>query len=131
MKSLVVEDDLTNRFLLRELLRSYGTSDAVTNGKEAVAAIKSALAADTPYDLVCLDIMMPEMDGHQALKDIRAVEQLCGIEPGWGVKVVMVTIVNDKNNVMNAFREQCDGYLVKPVDQAKLLEVLRELHLVT
>ncbi len=130
MKTLIVEDDVTSRVLLQELLRGYGASNVANNGSEAVAAVAAALAAKEPYDLICLDIMMPEMDGQQALQKIRALETQHGLMPGRGAKVLMMTALRDKDNVMKAFREQCDGYLVKPIDKAKLLGELRQLNLV-
>ena len=67
MKTLIVEDDLTSRILLQELLREYGPSDAVPNGKKAVDSVEESLRRQQPYDLICIDIVMPEMDGQQAL----------------------------------------------------------------
>jgi two-component system chemotaxis response regulator CheY len=130
MRVLIAEDDPTSRTLLRELLRGYGAVDEVSNGRDAEAAVERALDAGQAYDLVCLDIMMPEMDGHEALHEIRAVEAARGIPLGSGVKVIMITALSDKRNVMAAFAEQCDAYLLKPIDRAKLLEHLRRFQLI-
>ena len=78
MKTLIVEDDFTSRLLLQELLKGYGPAHVAVNGKEAVEAARMAMDAGEPYDLICLDIMMPEMDGHGALKEIRAQEEARG-----------------------------------------------------
>lgn len=129
MKSLIVEDDFTSRLLLQELLRSRGQVDVASNGKEALDAFSLALKVAAPYDLVCMDIMMPEMDGQQALTELRRLEAQHGQVPGRGSKVIMITALHDKDSVMRAFREQCDGYLVKPVDGAKLAQELRALNL--
>jgi two-component system chemotaxis response regulator CheY len=130
MKTLIVEDDFTCRLLLQELLKSYGVTHVAVNGKEAVAAVRGALEAGQPYDLVCLDIMMPEMDGQQALKEIRALEESRGILSPQGVKVVMTTAMGDMKNVFAAYASLCDGYLTKPIHGEKLLEELRKLALV-
>ena len=130
MKTLIVEDDFTSRLLLQELLRSHGPSHIAVNGKEAVAAVVAALAAKEPYDLICLDIMMPEMDGQQALREIRALEERHGLAAGQGSKILMTSALGDKDNIVRAFHEQCDGYLVKPVVKVKLLEQLRKLQLI-
>jgi two-component system chemotaxis response regulator CheY len=130
MRILIAEDDPTSRLLLRELLKGYGTVDEVTNGRDAEAAVQKALAAGARYDLVCLDIMMPEMDGHATLHEIRIVEEAHGVPLGSGAKVIMTTALGDKRNVMAAFAEQCDAYLVKPVEKAKLLDHLRRLGLI-
>lgn len=130
MKALVVEDDATSRLLLREWLRTYGDTDVAANGREAVRAVAAALEANAPYSVICLDIMMPEMDGQQALREIRGLEAQHGRDTGRGACVLMTTALRDKDNVMTAFREQCDGYLVKPIERSKLLHYLHQFGLV-
>jgi two-component system, chemotaxis family, chemotaxis protein CheY len=129
MKCLVVEDDFAARRLLQILLSEYGLCLVATNGREAVEAFKQALDEDDPYDFICLDIMMPEMDGHQTLKAIRQIEAEHGIQGLDGVKVVMTTALKDPDNVFGAFREGCEAYLVKPVKKVKLIEVMDQLGL--
>jgi two-component system, chemotaxis family, chemotaxis protein CheY len=130
LKTLVVEDDFTSRLLLQELLKSYGVSHIAVNGKEAVAAVRAALEAGEPYGLVCLDFMMPEMDGQQALEGIRALEQGRGIVSTRGAKIVMTTALGDMKNVDAAYMSLCDAYLTKPIRKAKQIEALRELGLI-
>jgi two-component system chemotaxis response regulator CheY len=89
-----------------------------------------AVEGKQPYDLVCLDIMMPGMDGHAVLSEIRKIEESNGIAVGSTAKVVMTTSLGDAENVLAAFRNQCEAYLVKPIDKAKLLERLRTLGLI-
>jgi two-component system chemotaxis response regulator CheY len=125
MKALIAEDDLTSRLLLQSLLASHGRVHAVANGREAVEAFKQAALKRQPFDLICLDIMMPEMDGQTALREIRILEESTGILPGNGVKILMTTALGDAKNVFTAFRELCDGYLVKPIDKGKLLGHLK------
>ena len=130
MKTLIVEDDFTSRLLLQGLLQPFGVCHVCINGIEAVEAFKIALEQKEPYDLVCLDIMMPEMDGQTALKEIRTIEDAAGIVASHVAKVIMTTALDDKKNIMNAFREQCDIYLVKPIDREKLNESLKSLGLI-
>jgi two-component system, chemotaxis family, chemotaxis protein CheY len=125
MKTLIVEDDFTSRILIQEFLKEFGAAHIAVDGKEAVDAVDGALSSGAPYDLICMDIMMPEMDGQDALKLIRARESEAGILPGKGAKVFMTTALSDPKNVLSAFREQCDAYLVKPIDRTKLVEQLR------
>ncbi|GAG45485.1 unnamed protein product, partial [marine sediment metagenome] len=80
--------------------------------------------------LICLDIMMPRMDGHEALGRIREVEQERGVLLGEGAKIVMTTALGDSKNVFRAFNEQCEGYLVKPIDQEQLQKELKKIGLV-
>ena len=130
MKTLIVEDDFTSRLLLQELLKSYGPVHIAVNGREAIAAVRLALKAVEPYDLICLDIMLPEMDGHEVLQQIRALEEARDISLTCGAKIVMTTTLGDIKNVAAAYRELCDGYLVKPIGKAKLLDELRRLRLI-
>jgi two-component system chemotaxis response regulator CheY len=130
MKTLIAEDDFTSRLLLQEFLKSYGECHIAVNGKEAVDAVRVALEANDPYELICLDIMMPEMDGHAALKEIRRMERAADIAWPNHVRIVMTTALADLPSVVNAIRGKCDFFLAKPVRKAKLLEELRKLALI-
>lgn len=125
MKTLVVEDDFTSRLLLQEILKPYGAVHIAVNGNEAVQAVRAALDSGEPYNLVCLDIMMPEMDGQKALREIRGMEESRGILSPDGAKIFMITALDGMKNVFEGFQGLCDAYLVKPVEKAKLL---RQLH---
>jgi len=131
MKTLIVEDDFTSRLLLQELLKSYGPSHVAVNGKEAVEAVRLALEAGEPYDLICLDIMMPEMDGQAALRNIRAQEEAREIISSSGAKIVMTTALADRGNVIEAAKNHCDGFLVKPIQKERLINELRKLKLIS
>jgi two-component system chemotaxis response regulator CheY len=118
---LVVEDDFGSRRMMQKLLEEYGSVDVVVDGEEAVSAFKMAAMEKTPYDVVFLDIMMPKMDGQEALKLIRAYEKECGVSPMDEVKVVMTTVLEDPKNVIEAyFKGGATTYIVKPVDRLKI-----------
>ena len=127
MRILIVEDNFTCRSFLLRYLAPHGECDIAVNGIEAVDAFKTALQENQPYDLICLDIMMPQMNGHEALAAIRATENALGIGGHDGVKVIMTTSVNESAHIMEAFREGCEAYLVKPVDEVKLLAEIEKL----
>lgn len=129
MKCLIVEDSFTARKLLQIHLREHADCDVAVNGKEAVEAVGDALDEGQPYDLLCLDIAMPEMDGQKALKAIRQIEKEHGIEGLDGVKVIMTTAFGDKDNIMTAFNSGCESYLVKPVSREKLFVEIEKLGL--
>lgn len=93
-------------------------------------AVNTALEAGEHYDLICLDIMMPKMDGHEALRIFRDQEEARGIRSSEGAKILMTTALSDIQSVMEAYRNLCDGYLTKPIEKAKLLEELRNLKLI-
>ena len=131
MKCLIVEDDFTARKLLNIYLSSCADCDIAVDGNEAVVAFSLAMDAKEPYDLICLDIMMPNMDGRQALKAIRQIESEHGISGLDCVKVIMTTALEDPKNVIGSFREGCEAYIVKPVKKDKLFEEMGKLGLAT
>lgn len=130
MKTLIVEDDFVSRLLLIKLLTPYGAAHPAVNGREAVEAARLALEAGEPYDLICLDVMMPEMDGQTALKRIRGLEAERGLSSRAGAKIIMTTALNDMTNVAGAYKGLCDAYLVKPILKTKLLHELSSLGLI-
>jgi two-component system chemotaxis response regulator CheY len=130
MRTLIVEDDFTSRLLLQTFLSQYGECHVAVNGKEAVAAFRAARANGQWYDLICMDIMMPEMDGQTAVKEIRALEEAGGTLSTYGVKIIMTTALDDVKNVVQSFQSLCDAYLFKPIDTGKLLGHIRDLHLI-
>ena len=130
MKYLIVEDDFAARRLLQRYLSGYGDCDIAVDGHEAVAAFGQALDENEPYDLICLDIMMPAMDGREALQVIRRIEHEHGIHGLDGVKVIMTTALGDSKNVIGSFREGCEAYIVKPIKKDKLLEEMEKLGLI-
>lgn len=129
MKILLAEDDFATRKFMSEFLSKYGECDVTVDGMEAVDAFMMAFESDEPYDLVCLDIMMPVMDGYQALKGIRNIEKGHGISLGKGVKVIMTTALNDEKNVKLAFDMGCSVYSGKPIDKARFEMALEKLGL--
>lgn len=130
MKSLVVEDEFTSRLVLQTILGEYGEVHIASNGKEAVEAVHLSHKDGVPYNLIALDIMMPEMNGTEALKKIREIEEIFKLAPGEGAKIIMTTSLGDGKSIMEAFKDQCDGYLVKPIEKAKLLKYLQEFKLI-
>jgi len=130
MRILIVEDDRISRLIMQEFLREFGTADIAVNGAGAVEAVHAAMEKGEPYDLICLDIMMPGMDGQQALQAIRGLEESRSITTSNRSKIIMTTALSDMKSVAQAYRGLCDAYLVKPIDRAKLLGELRNLGLI-
>ena len=127
MKILIAEDDETNRKVIERTLRKFGTCVEAKDGSEAIALFESARNENAPFDLLCLDIMMPEVSGHEVLQKIRGIEEAAGVPAPKGTKVIMVTALGDAKNVLAAFREGCECYLTKPLDRSKLIESLEKL----
>ena len=130
MRTLIVDDDFTSRLLLQSLLTHYGECHIAVNGREAVSAFRSARAGGEPYDLICMDIMMPDMDGQTAVKEIRALEGAAGTPPAAAVKIIMTTALDDMKNVVESLRASCNAYLLKPVAAENLLGRLKSFGLI-
>ena len=130
MKILLAEDDFVTRKFMTGFLSKYGECDVTVDGMEAVDAFMMALEDEEPYDLVCLDIMMPVMDGYQALMGIRNLEKERNIPPNKQAKIIMATALNDEKNVKMAFELGCTVYSGKPIDQEKFEQVLKKFELI-
>jgi len=130
MRALIIDDDLVCRRVLARILRNHGDSQAATDGAEGLIMVREAIAAKQPFDLICLDLMMPLLDGHEVLSSIREMEDQGGITNDKRSRVLMVSAMDDNKNVMRAFREQCDGYLIKPVTVDSVANQLRKLELI-
>jgi two-component system chemotaxis response regulator CheY len=130
LRMLLVEDDFASRLLLQTFLSRYGEYHVAVNGREAVEAFRSALERGQRYDLICMDIMMPEMDGREAVRQVRALEEEHGILSTYGAKIIMTTAVDEVKDVIRCFKELCDAYLVKPIDLTKLLDQMKSYQLV-
>ncbi len=111
---------------MKEFLSPYGDCDTVVDGEEAIQAFKLAWEEEQPYDLICLDIMMPNIDGQEALMQMREIERELGIKGSSEVKVIMVTALDDPKTVVEAFyKGGATSYIVKPVDKQKLIKEVR------
>jgi len=130
MRVLIAEDDFASRKSMMRFLSKYGECDVTVDGTEAVEAFIMALELNEGYDLVCLDIMMPVMDGYQALKKIRDIEKEKLVPEHEAVKIIMTTALNEGKNVTKAFDLGCNAYAGKPIDQEKFKNVLRKLELI-
>lgn len=130
LKILIAEDDLASRKFLSKFLSQYGECDLVIDGLETIDAYMLSMRERNPYDLICLDIMMPKIDGVKVLKAIRDLERQKGILPEKRVKIIMTTALAEAELVQTAFDYGCEAYASKPIDTAKLLEVMVKLGLI-
>lgn len=129
MKSLIVEDDFTARKLMQVYLSDMGESSIAVNGKEAVEVVRDAIEKKENFDLICMDIMMPEMDGIEAVRIIRQMEKENGIEGLSGVKIIMTTAKGQSDDIFGAFNTGCESYLIKPVRKPALMKEIQKLGL--
>ncbi len=127
MRILIAEDDFASRKFLYKFLSGYGECDMTIDGSETLEAFSLAYEEGMPYDLVCLDIMMPKLDGIKVLEAIRELEQKWGIGERETVKIIMTTALNDVKNVFDSFETGCEAYASKPINTKKLVEVMKKL----
>ena len=130
MRILIAEDDLVSRNFLNKFLTKYGECDMVVDGLEALDAFLMALKDEEPYQLICLDIMMPKADGVKTLKAIRDLERQYQVAPENRVKIIMTTALAEAKFVQAAFSYGCEAYASKPIDTKKLIDVMERLGLI-
>lgn len=131
MRILIVEDEFVSRRVLKEYLLPYGDCDVVVDGEEAIEAFRLAWDEGNPYNLICLDIMMPNMDGQEALKKMREIETEYCVKGPNEAKIIMVTALDDPKSVVEAFyKGGATSYIVKPLDRAKLIQEIRSFGLI-
>lgn len=130
-RALIVDDDELGRELLAVQLASYANCDMASDGNEAVAKFETALATDNPYQVIFLDIVMPNLDGHGAAKAIRHLEEKQGIPVERGVNIIVLSSLSTPHDIIQAYvSAQSAAHLVKPVKPEKLLKTLRSLELI-
>lgn len=130
MRALIVEDDFTSRMILQRFLTPYGGCDIAVDGNEAVQAFQMAWDENKPYDLICMDIMLPNMNGLDAIEYIRNLETSLAGKYHQKVVIIMTTSKDDKEDVKNSMEKGANWYLLKPVNKQILLNKLRELGLI-
>ena len=129
MKILIVDDDPTSRVLLKKILERHGLADIefAIDGQNAIEKFSNILNTGRRYDLVFLDVKMPNKNGISAIQEIRAIERARGMNQNETVKVIMTTSATDDMVLANAYEALCDGYVVKPYGQAVIIDQLKAL----
>ncbi|MDQ7835861.1 MAG: response regulator [Humidesulfovibrio sp.] len=127
MRILIAEDDVASAQYMEGLMARFGDCHVVYDGEEAVSAFAAALEEGRPFQVVCLDIMMPQMNGQEALQQIRALELQAGVQNDHEAKVVMTTALGDVRSVMGAYKHGATAYVTKPILPEPFFETLRNL----
>lgn len=129
MKIMIVDDDIVSRKVLSRIMKEVGMCHEFDNGDVALYAFESAIMQKQSYNLVMLDINMPDMDGFEVMNRIHEIEKMKRIKPEKRVKVIMVTGRSERSSVMQAVEAHCDDYVVKPFSKS-ILKRLRRSNLI-
>jgi putative nucleotidyltransferase with HDIG domain len=114
MRILVVDDELVSRMKMKKIMEGFGKCTEADTGERAIALFRNARIKDVPYDLITMDISMPDMDGIEALEKIREIEKAENVPQDMWVKVFMVTAHGDKDTIISSIRNGCNDYIMKP-----------------
>jgi HD-like signal output (HDOD) protein/ActR/RegA family two-component response regulator len=126
MKFLIVDDDVVSRQTLIKMLSDYADCESARNGVEALSIYKKGWEDWAPFDLVTLDISMPEMDGKKVLQTIRAIENEKKVPRDKKVKILMSSGRKDRETILTCVQMGCDDYISKPFDRDIILKKIRK-----
>jgi two-component system chemotaxis response regulator CheY len=122
MKALIVDDVEMNRDMLAFFLEGRSAVVCAENGEDALELVEEALGTDAYFDLICMDISMPGMNGHETLEKIRDLESARG---SVRATVFMVTASSSPDDMFDALTQGgCDDYLTKPLMQQSFSDLL-------
>jgi two-component system chemotaxis response regulator CheY len=127
MKILVVDDESVCRKVLHKALEAFGPCEEAEDGREATAAFKRAWDESSPFDLLMLDLSMPDMDGKEVILQIRSLEKDMKVPNQGQTKIVMVTSHSEEDTVLACLQAGCNDFIVKPFDHEVLFEKLAKL----
>ena len=127
MKSLIVDDDDIGRMMLAAFVEDFGRCDLAENGKVALDMFQAAVDEGEPYDLVCLDIIMPVLDGRSTLLRLREIDRQRGAK----TKIFMISACSTPKDIQDAFFEgDCDDYVVKPFQRDAIIVLFQRHNLI-
>jgi two-component system chemotaxis response regulator CheY len=132
LKCLIVDDDELERELIAQYLEGIADCEMAENGMKAVEMFRGAFGSGNRYDLIILDIVMPEMDGNAAAREIRQIEKDDGISIHDGVNIIVTTSLNTPDDIIQSyFSASSAAHLVKPVKSDRLLKIVNKLGIST
>lgn len=130
MKILIAEDDAISRKFISKYLSVYGDCDLTVDGNEVLEAFVMGLDEGEPYDLICLDVILPNIDGIKALRTIRQLEEIRGIKEAKRAKIIVNTSMEDTQYNMSLFETGREVYLNKPIVRNNMKEAMKKLGLI-
>ncbi len=130
MKTLIVDDDTMVREALRHLLGQFGIVDEGENGVEGIRYIEESYRLNQPYNLILLDIVLPELDGYALIRKVRECEQTHNVELGKETKIVVISSRYDEPTILEAVGYGAMGVVQKPINSETVLNNIKRLRVV-
>jgi len=118
MRIMIIDDVFMNVLRLKEAVRPFGEADGFQDAREGLEALQFAHLTNQRYDLLFLDIMMPEMSGFEVLDAVVKMNR--DLPPKERTKVVMVTARSQEDSVRQAIRSGAAGYVIKPFQDERI-----------
>ena len=129
-RALIVDDSRYQRHLILQALAGLFEIEEAEDGQQAIDLFTAARDAGRPFDLVVMDILMPVLDGHEALAGIRRLESQAGVAEDGRTLAIMLSSLDDPANMLRAqFDSGAQAYVTKPFQAQTLLEALATLGL--
>ncbi len=129
IKSLVVDDENISRMKMKKILEKFSSCMDVKSGTEAFEICRKNLERKKHFDLITLDVSMPDMNGTEVLARIRDMEKTNKIPPEERSKILMITSHADKETVTACIQSGCDGYIIKPFSPKNIMDKLQQIGL--
>ena len=131
MKALIVDDMLVDRKVLVQILSKYAECETADSAVVAFEKIVTSLENNDPYDLICLDILMPKIDGEETIQKIRRLETIEKYKDLKKPKILIVTSSEERAETLKKMPNGPHGYIIKPINRASLLDFLNKFGLVS
>ena len=131
-KALIVDDVEANCRVLKACLEPFdGHADAVHEARAAIDSFHNAWKLDAPYQVIFLDVKMPQIGGIKLLQILRTMEEKMNVPQERRARIIMVTCDSDSQTQLESWEHGCDGYFVKPINRIKLSECLKKFGIIT
>ncbi len=131
IRALIVEDVFLIQRVIERFIEPYGTFRVSNNGKEALKIYAEYFFNGEAFNLVCLDIYLPEMNGLKVLKHIREFEKEIHLSEDERSKIVIISSVTHPGTLQQAYDLGCDYYITKPFSKDDVVRALKKLKLIS
>lgn len=124
IKTLIIDDEIQGYTCIKSML---GVCDIVESGLIGVEYAETALKIKSYYNLILLDVVIPDLDGIEVIRKIRDLEKSYNIKSSSEAKIVVVSSRRDEPTILEAFRNGATGWIDKPVATDLFLIKLKNL----